>query len=233
MNPDNLNQLQDLLKWATSVLVTFGVVGLVANLMLRASRSGLHAHPAPPATPSKPPETSPAQLKTRWDKATERFNAVREQWQAFELDAAAVLWERPQLADVAIPTTAAFHEQLERTKDLHATGNPKDAADVEAFYDAALRLELTWKRADSTARRTGTRHYDAPTRNAIDRARKLLNTAVRSATAAEASAALSAARRILEQINITIPAGAYNRLQAAARQQLTQHSEEFRRSPLA
>ncbi|NWF30860.1 hypothetical protein HW130_32220 [Streptomyces sp. PKU-EA00015] len=103
-----------------------------------------------------------------------RHDAVREAYGAFSADIFAVL-ERPRLADVAVPQTAALVTALATAGDARAAAGPKATAD---YAQAVTALEIAWRVADEHARKAGTSQLPARERAAVEQAAKLLRTAL-------------------------------------------------------
>jgi hypothetical protein len=150
-----------------------------------------------------------------------RFDAVREEYGRYQVDLLAVL-DRPALADVSVPQTAAFITAYGVAQDsehiVRGTRNPQTVA----TYQAAVRdLETAWRIARDYAARMGTDAIPAPERSKVTRAVDALHLALADGgNPAERQAAYRVAMRLIERV-INVPRQAIAAIEADQRLALT------------
>jgi len=145
-----------------------------------------------------------------WQHGAEVLDGVEESYRAFELDVAAVLWERAFLADTTEPRTIAFHEARQRALDLKLKGVPETQMKVDEFVAAAAAARSTFDEADKYARKLGAAGFlpggGHLERGQIDKLRKTVTLAYHPATPAdEAAQAQRTAKELVERWGIKVP----------------------------
>ncbi|MBD2829881.1 hypothetical protein ID875_21165 [Streptomyces globisporus] len=119
--------------------------------------------------------------------------------------------ERPGLADVSVPETAALVQALAAADDARL------GDDVDRYQTAVASLRTAWQAADDRARRTGLRALPDTERRAAEQARKLLILALdEGGSESERRAAYGKARSLLDGI-LVIPPQAVAALEADRR----------------
>jgi len=150
-----------------------------------------------------------------------RFDAVRNEYGRYQADLLAVL-DRPALADVSVPQTAAFITAYGVAQDneyiVRRTRNPQTVA----TYQAAVRdLETAWRIARDYAARMGTDAIPGPERSKVTRAVDALHLALADGgNPAERQAAYRLAMRLIERV-INVPRQAIAAIEADQRLALT------------
>lgn len=145
-----------------------------------------------------------------WQHGIEVLDGVEESYRAFELDVAAVLWERAFLADTTEPRTIAFHEARQRALDLKLDGVPETQRKVDEFLAAAVAARSTFDEADKYARKLGAAGFlpggGHLERGQIDKLRKTVTLAYHPDTPAdEAAQAQRTAKELVERWGIKVP----------------------------
>ena len=115
----------------------------------------------------------------------EQHDALNEKWFAYELDLATLI-EYPLMTDMREPLTLAFHRARVRADDLRpesdsaAVGTAEasmSAADFAEYRDAVGDYAAAFDAAEREARRRKQTGFSPIEREALDRARKLINVA--------------------------------------------------------
>nr|WP_024127911.1 hypothetical protein [Streptomyces sp. 14R-10]AHF46185.1 putative integral membrane protein [Streptomyces sp. 14R-10] len=108
--------------------------------------------------------------------------------------------ERPTLADVSVPETAALVQALAAADDARL------GDDLDRYQQAVAALGTAWQAADDRARRTGLRDLPAAEQRAAEQARKLLVLALDDGgSERERRAAYGKARSLLDGILVVPP----------------------------
>jgi hypothetical protein len=201
----------------TAIMGPALLIGGAAVALTRRSRrrrpvaAGTAPIPARPAAPPRP--------EAAWQKARERFDALRAEYAAFECDPMAVL-HRPALADVSVASTARFVDAFAEAQALDTDAFPP-AAHATSFVSAVDRAERAWRAAVDAADRIRLSGLSPAERGAVERVIKLLTTARDSDNDAERLAAYTRARAELAKLDRTgvihLPHTAAAALDAAAR----------------
>ncbi|CPV67069.1 hypothetical protein [Mycobacteroides abscessus] len=145
-----------------------------------------------------------------WQHGVEVLDGVEESYRAFELDVAAVLWERAFLADTTEPRTIAFHEARQRALDLKLKGVPETQMKVDEFVAAAAAVRNSFDEADKYARKLGAAGFlpggGHLERGQIDKLRKTVTLAYHPDTPVdEAAQAQRTAKELVERWGIKVP----------------------------
>ncbi|MDT0223353.1 hypothetical protein [Gordonia sp. AC31] len=153
--------------------------------------------------------TSADQLR----RVRKQHDALNEKWFAYELDLATLI-EFPLMTDMREPLTLAFHRARVRADDLRpesdsaAVGTAETSmspADFAEYRDAVGDYAAAFDAAEREARRRKQTGFSPIEREALDRARKLINVAADTgATPAERQAAFKKVRAELDGI-IDVP----------------------------
>jgi hypothetical protein len=195
------------------------LAALVALHVGRRRRVALRRGGAPGTAPIPARPAARKDPKAVWQRARERFHALRAEYAAFECDAMEVL-RLPALADVRVPSTARFVDAFAEAQALETDAYPpKEHAD--SFVSAVDRAERAWKAAREAADRIRLSGLSAEERSTVERVIKLLTTARESDSDAERLAAYTRARAELAKLDragvIQVPRPAEAALEAAAR----------------
>lgn len=142
-----------------------------------------------------------------------QHGALTEKWFAYELDLATLI-EYPLMTDMREPLTLAFHRARVRADDLRPEPAAADVsttptsispADFAEYRDAVGDYAAAFDAAEREARRRKQSGFSPVEREALDRARKLINVAADAgATPAERQAAYKRVRAELDGI-IDVP----------------------------
>jgi len=177
----------------------------------RAMAAGTAPLPRRPAAPPRP--------EAVWEKARDRFAALKAEYAAFECDPMEVL-RRPALADVSVPSTARFVDAFAEAQALETDAYPP-AEHAASFVSAVDRAERAWRAAVDAAERIRLSGLDPAERATVERVIKLLTTARDSDSEPERAAAYARARAELGKLDragvIHLPRGAAAALDKAAR----------------
>jgi hypothetical protein len=140
-----------------------------------------------------------AAKRRRWQALKAAHDSVASAYGDYLTDVLAWL-ERPALNDVAVPQTAALVEALAVADDARHSEN------VDRYQKSTAALATAWKAADDHARRTGLRYLEPAERDSVERARKLLATALDGAGSEhERRSAYAKARDLLDGILVVPP----------------------------
>lgn len=173
--------------------VSISPLFLLAVIAITAQRAGRRRVGPPPAA------AAPRAAAPPWERARERFDALRVEYTAFECDAMAVL-RLPALADVSVPSTGRFVEAFAEAQALDTDTRPADRAHAEAFVAAVDRAVRAWEAAQGAAERIRHSTLSSTERSSVERAIKLLTTARDSDNDAERHAAYAMARSELAKL---------------------------------
>lgn len=180
-------------------------------LLRRGGAAGTAPLPARPAAPPRP--------EAVWNRARERFTALRAEYAAFECDPMQVL-HRPALTDVSVGSTARFVDAFAEAQALETDAFPP-AEHAASFVSAVDRAERAWRAAVEAADRIRLSGLTPAERGTVERVIKLLTTARDSDSDAERHAAYARARTELAKLDkagvIHLPRRAAAALDAAAR----------------
>lgn len=159
-----------------------------------------------------------ARRQLTWDRALTTIDVTENSYAAFENDLEAVVLTRAFLADVTAPTTAAFHTarvQALACRDKYWTYIQTEtvpAADsaVDSLADAAQNFALKYATADSHARTMYAQGRFPGGLRITRRECNTLHNVIALAThpntpEEEASAAMAAARQLIQDKGIRIP----------------------------
>ncbi len=179
--------------------------------------------PSGPAIPHPRAGNPDADLAARWAASRQRFDALREEYAAYECDALAVL-RLPALADVTVPATARFVHAFAEAQALDTEQRPPTGHQrsyVQAV-DAACRA---WQAARDAAERIRLAGLPPAERSAVQRVVKLLTMAAGTGNDEERQSAYAKARDELARLEragtITLPPPARFALDDKARGRLT------------
>ncbi|GEL19278.1 hypothetical protein [Pseudonocardia asaccharolytica] len=202
-----------MLAFVLSIVLSMAIPALVlfaaAGLIVRRRAPGT----APVARrPAEPP----------WPQARARFDALRQQYVAYECDPMEVL-RLPALADVSVTSTGRFVEAFAEAQALETDARPP-RRHAEAFIAAVERAERAWLAARDAAERIRLSGLSPSERSGVERAIKLLTTARDTDSDAERLTAYAMARNELARLEragvIHMPRTAQAVLDAAGRGQL-------------
>lgn len=158
-----------------------------------------------------------------------RRTARRRRWQALERDHDAVAtaygeyltdvlaWlDRPTLNDAGVSETAALLHALDAAEDARRGG------DVDRYQETVASLRTAWKAADDRARTVGLGDLPPAERRTVEQARKLLATALDTASGSEHErrSAYAKARSLLDGV-LVVPPKAIEALETTHRLALT------------
>jgi hypothetical protein len=129
---------------------------------------------------------------TEWTASRRRFDAVREEYAAYECDALAIL-RLPALADVTVPATARFVHAFAEAQALDTDQRPPPEH-LRAYVEAVDSAGRAWRAARDAAERIRLAGLSPAERAAVQRVVKLLTMAERTGNDAERQAAYSKAR---------------------------------------
>jgi hypothetical protein len=165
------------------------------------------------------PVARTARAEAAWERARERFSALRAEYAAFECDPMQVL-HRPALADVSVGSTARFVDAFAEAQALETDTFPP--GDHGASYVSAVeRAERAWRAAVEAADRIRLSGLSPAERATVERVIKLLTTARDSDSDPERLAAYTRARSELAKLDragvIHLPRTAEAALDEAAR----------------
>jgi hypothetical protein len=203
----------------TSVLPALIVVPPVIMLAHRhRRRRAIAAGTAPlPARPAARPRP-----EAGWERARERFSALRAEYAAFECDPMQVL-HRPALADVSVGSTARFVDAFAEAQALETDTFPPGEHGA-SYVSAVERAERAWRAAVDAADRIRLSGLSPAERATVERVIKLLTTARDSDSDPERIAAYARARSELAKLDragvIHLPRTAEAALDDAARGEL-------------
>jgi hypothetical protein len=177
----------------------------------RAIAAGTAPLPGRPAAPPRP--------EILWNRARERFSALRVEYAAFECDPMQVL-RRPALADVSVGSTARFVDAFAEAQALETDSFPP-GGHAANFVSAVDRAERAWRAAVEAADRIRLSGLSPAERATVERVIKLLTTARDSDSDPERLAAYARARAELAKLDragvIHLPRTAQAALDEAAR----------------
>jgi hypothetical protein len=213
------------------VLVVALLVGVVAVTLFAgwavfaltrgAVRLVLPSRAPPTATDAQVPAAAP-RPEQLWQRARERFHAVRAEYAAYECDPVQVL-HLPALADVSVGSTARFVDAFAEAQALDTDTYP-GVRHAPQFVTAAERAARSWEAARDAAARIRLSGLAPTERTTVERVLKLLTTARDSDSEPERLAAYSRARTELAKLDragvVHVPLPARAALDAAARGQL-------------
>ncbi len=149
-----------------------------------------------------------------------RFDAVREEYGAYQMDLLAVL-DRPALADSSVPQTAAFITAYGVAQDTERLVRTTRNGQTITAYETAVRdLEQAWRVAREYAERVGVDAIPAPERSKVTRAMNALHLALAGGSPAERRAAYQTAIRLIRQV-VSVPQLAISAIEADQRLSLT------------
>jgi ribosomal protein S20 len=188
-----IGALSSAAAFAAFAAVSFSPLFLLAVIAITAHRAG-RRRVGPP-----PPAAAPRVAPPPWNRARERFDALRVEYTAFECDAMAVL-RLPALADVSVPSTGRFVEAFAEAQALDTDARPEDRDHAAAFVAAVDRAVRAWEAAKDAAERIRHSTLSSSERSSVERAIKLLTTARDSDNDAERHAAYAMARSELAKL---------------------------------
>lgn len=178
------------------------LVWLVASMYSRAAlyrRWHARARPGPGRPPVRAGGPArPVALRSRWDKARERYAKVAQEYGGYESDPLQVL-RLPALADPAVPSTSRFIDAFHEAMALHTEDYPPEAF-ARKFVNATETAEKAWTAAREAAEKLRASRFTAEERALIAQGIKLLELAQGGTTPAEQEAALAAARGVLAKL---------------------------------
>jgi hypothetical protein len=161
---------------------------------------------------------APADLAKAHDAVRRRFATLRAEYAAYESDAIQVL-RLPALADVSVPSTARFIDDLTAALVLD-TNPPKSSADLARFRTAVDRACRSWDAAREAARRIRDTTLAPGEHATIRRVLKLLDHAANNDNDAERRLAYTRAHDQLTTLTssgaINVPPAAMTALSARA-----------------
>jgi uncharacterized protein YciI len=197
---------------ALPALVVGGTaIALARHGRRRAMAAGTAPLPARPAAPPRPEHV--------WNRARERFSALRAEYAAFECDPMQVL-HRPALADVSVASTGRFVDAFAEAQALETDSYPPGEHGA-SFVSAVDRAERAWLAAVEAADRIRLSGLSPAERGTVERVIKLLTTARDSDSDPERLAAYARARSELAKLDragiIHLPRTAKAALEAASR----------------
>ncbi|TQM14577.1 hypothetical protein [Pseudonocardia kunmingensis] len=194
-----------------ALLVGGTAIALARHGRRRALAAGTVPLPARPAAPPRP--------EAVWERARDRFAALRGEYAAFECDPMQVL-HRPALADVSVPSTARFVDAFAEAQALATDAYPPGEHGA-SFVSAVDRAERAWRAAVEAADRIRLSGLSPAERGTVERVIKLLTTARDSDNDPERLAAYSLARAELTKLDragvVHLPRTAAAALDEAAR----------------
>lgn len=145
--------------------------------------------------------------ETGWEAARLRFDALRDEYAAYECDALAVL-RLPALADVTVPATARFVHAFAEAQALDTEQQPP-ADHLRSYVQAVDSACRAWQAARDAAERIRLAGLSPSERSAVQRAVKLLTMAEGTGNDAERQAAYAKARDELARLEragtVTLP----------------------------
>jgi hypothetical protein len=149
----------------------------------------------------------------RWATAGAAFNEICSALAEFETDPESVYFNRPLLADVTEPASAAFYTAFAAAQDLHTENVPVDDDTITAFAAATAAARTAFDAADANARRKarngivrGDRTLTTGERRKVGQAQKLMAQAAdASATSQFARTAHDKALSLLAEVGVDIP----------------------------
>lgn len=161
---------------------------------------------------------APADLARAHDAVQRRFATLRAEYAAYESDAIQVL-RLPALADVSVPSTARFIDDLAAALVLDDKP-PKSSADLARFRSTVARACRSWGAAREAARRIRDTTLAPREHAAIRRILKLLDHAANNDNGAERRLAYTRAHDQLTALtrdgSLSVPAAAMTTLSARA-----------------
>jgi hypothetical protein len=193
------------------------VPGMVAVAAVRQRRRAALRRGRAPGTAPLP--AAPPRPEVEWNRARERFIALRTEYAAFECDPMQVL-HRPALADVSVGSTARFVDAFAEAQALETDSFPPEEH-AASFRSAVDRAERAWRAAVEAADRIRLSGLSPAERGTVERVIKLLTTARDSDSDPERLAAYARARAELAKLDragvIHLPRTAQAALDEAAR----------------
>lgn len=125
---------------------------------------------------------SESALRARWDAAERNLTVINAVYADFETDLAALLFDKPALADVTVPETSAFHRARNHAVTLRDTLRTETLleANVTLFEKAVAEAGSAWDIASAHATKVaqqGRRTMSDGACKSFRVARKLVDTA--------------------------------------------------------
>lgn len=180
-----------------------------------------------PAIPRQRPAPAPGAGagtgEADWGAARQRFDALRDEYAAYECDTLAVL-RLPALADVTVPSTARFVHAFAEAQALDTEQRPPPEH-LRSYVQAVEAACRAWQAARDAAERIRLAGLSPSERSAVQRVVKLLTMAEGTGNDAERRSAYAKARDELLRLEragtITLPRLARFALDDRARGQLS------------
>jgi hypothetical protein len=167
--------------------------------------------------------TRAAEPGEQWTAARGRFDALREEYAAYECDALAVL-RLPALADVTVPATARFVHAFAEAQALDTDTRPPPDH-LSSYVEAVDSAGRAWRAARDAAERIRLAGLSPAERASVQRVVKLLTMAGGTGNDAERQAAYAKARdellRLERSGTISLPRPARFALDDRARGRLS------------
>jgi hypothetical protein len=190
-----------------SVLTLVPLLAVVFVTMRVGRRIVRRLGPAAQVAGPVPLQRSGGDPDAEWTASRQRFDALRDEYAAFECDALAVL-RLPALADVTVPATARFVHSFAEAQALDTEQLPP-AEHLRSYVQAVEAATRSWHAAKDAAERIRLAGLSPAERSSVQRVVKLLTMAAGSGNDAERQSAYAKARDELMRLEragtITLP----------------------------
>lgn len=210
-------------QYLFGLAVAAPITALAYSLAKGAWKANVNDVPARSVVRQADSRVTPAVLAPGFLAVRARLGRLAAAYATYESDPLRVL-RLPALADVRVPATARFVDDLAAAMVLDVDG-PSDQVAVDRFNAAVSQAERSWQAARETALRIHDASIPPAERAAVSRVLTLLNVARRTPIEGERLAAYAKARSELARLEaagaVRLPRAAQLALAERARRELT------------